>query len=91
MTEEALVFTRRHGIDEHFGDVFECDQTALRTQLSGKAGDQLWGSPIDLRGVLENLAAQLEVNNLRVLVVIVNNCGAGSDGRKNEHQEQDSE
>jgi hypothetical protein len=49
------------------------------------------GSSIDLRGVLENLTAQFEINNLRVLVVVVNNYSAGSGDHKNEHQEQDSE
>jgi hypothetical protein len=31
MTEEALVFTSRHCIDERFGDVLEFDHAALRT------------------------------------------------------------
>jgi hypothetical protein len=70
MTEEALVFASCHCIDEHLEDVLEFDQAALRTRHSGKAGDQLWGSPIDVRGVLENLMAQLEVNNLCVPVVV---------------------
>jgi hypothetical protein len=35
MTKEALVFTSRHCIDKHFGDVPEFDQGALRTQRSG--------------------------------------------------------
>jgi len=91
MSKEALVFTSCHCVDEHFGDVLEFDEAALRTQRSGKAGDQLWGSSIDLRGVLENLMAQFEINNLRVLVVVVNNYSAGSGDHKNEHQEQDSE
>jgi len=91
MTKEALVFTSRHCIDEHFGDVLEFDQAALRSQRSGKAGDELWGTPVDLRGVLENVTTQLVVNDLRVLVVVVNDYGAGTDGRKSEQREQASE
>ena len=58
MTEETLVFPRRHRINEHFRYVFEFNQTAFRARCVGKRCHQLWGSRINLSGVPENLPAQ---------------------------------
>ena len=75
MSEEILIFTRRHRIHEHLRYVLEFNQAAFRARCVGKVRHQLWRSRINLRGVLENLPAQFEVNNPRVSVVVVsNNC-----------------
>ena len=72
MAEEALIFTRRHGINEHFWYVLEFNQAAFRARYAGKIRHQLWGSRINLGRVPENLPTQFEVDNPRVSVVVVN-------------------
>ena len=76
MTEETLVFTRRHCINEHFWYVLEFNQKAFRARCLGKGRHQLWGSRINLGRVPENLPAQFEVDNPRVPVVVVNDEAA---------------